>query len=303
MARAGAPAVDQRDGDETPERIVRPGGAPVLVGLIGSGIQASRTPAMHEREGEALGLRYVYLLLDLDRIGMKPDQIGALITAGRNFGFAGFNVTHPCKQIVLPMLDGLSPDAAAIGAVNTIVIRDGRTIGYNTDCSGFAESFRREMGGVRQELVLQLGAGGAGAAVAHALLGLGVSRLAIYDTEPARARALAGQLCERFGAGRAEAAASPQEAISADGIVNTTPVGMAKYPGLPLDAALLRPGHWVADIIYFPEETELLRRARALGCRTMSGAGMALFQAVDAFRLFTSIEPHPDRMRRHFESA
>src|SRR4051812_17168962 len=101
MAQASAPTAGMRD-DAGPQAGAASGG-PVLVGLIGSGIQASRTPVMHEREGEALGLRYIYLLLDLDKIGMKPDQIGELIRAGRNFSFAGFNVTHPCKQIVLPM--------------------------------------------------------------------------------------------------------------------------------------------------------------------------------------------------------
>jgi shikimate dehydrogenase len=276
---------------------------PVLVGLIGSGIQASRTPAMHEREGAELGLRYIYKLIDLDALHLGPEALPELVTAARRMGFAGLNVTYPCKQAVIPLLDELTPDAAALGAVNTVVFRDGRSVGHNTDWWGFAESFKRELADVARKRVVQFGAGGAGAAVAHALLTLGVEQLVIVDTDQERAARLAAELCGRFGAGRAAPVADLAEAVAgADGVVNTTPVGMAKYPGMALPAHLLHQGLWVADIVYFPLETELLRTARALGCRTMGGGGMAVFQAVGAFRLFTGVEPDPERMRRHFQS-
>jgi shikimate dehydrogenase len=110
-------------------------------------------------------------------------------------------------------------------------------------------------------------------------------------------------LSSRFGAGRAIAGADlPGAMANADGLINTTPVGMAKLPGMPLPADLLSPRLWVAEIVYFPLETELLRTAKQLGCRTLSGGGMAVFQAVDAFRLFTGLEPDPERMLRHFAS-
>jgi shikimate dehydrogenase len=273
----------------------------VLVGLIGSGIQSSRTPALHEREGAEQGLAYVYKLVDLDALGLTLDALPELLTAAKRFGFAGLNVTHPAKQAIIPFLDGIAPDARALGAVNTVVFEAGRAVGHNTDWWGFAESFRRELPDVPRARVVQFGAGGAGAAVAHALLTLDVGTLTIVDTELARAEQLAAQLASRFGAERAMAATDVAGAVgAADGIVNTTPVGMAKYPGLPLDGALLRAGLWVADIIYFPIETELLRRARALGSRTMGGGGMAVFQAVGAFRLFTGIEPDAERMAEHF---
>ena len=276
---------------------------PVLVGLIGSGIQASRTPAMHEREGAELGLRYIYKLIDLDALHLGPEALPELVTAARRMGFAGLNVTYPCKQAVIPLLDELTPDAEALGAVNTVVFRDGRSVGDNTDWWGFAESFKRELADVARKRVVQFGAGGAGAAVAHALLTLGVEQLVIVDTDQERAARLAAELCGRFGAGRAAPVADLAEAVAgADGVVNTTPVGMAKYPGMALPAHLLHQGLWVADIVYFPLETELLRTARALGCRTMGGGGMAVFQAVGAFRLFTGVEPDPERMRRHFQS-
>lgn len=272
-----------------------------LVGLIGAGIQASRTPAMHEQEGAAQGLRYLYRLIDLELLSLGVEALPELLLAAERTGFAGLNITHPCKQAIIPLLDELSDDAQALGAVNTVVLRRGRRIGHNTDWFGFAESFRRELADARRQEVVQLGAGGAGAAVAHAALTLGTGRLTIVDVERERAARLAASLERRFGAGRAVAGADLATAMaSADGLINTTPVGMARYPGLPLPAELLRPELWVCEIVYFPLETELLRRARAIGCRTMDGSGMAVFQAVEAFRLFTGIAPDAERMRRCF---
>jgi shikimate dehydrogenase len=273
----------------------------LLLGLIGSGIQASLTPAMHELEGEAQGLRLLYQKIDLDKLGLNADALGELLTAAERMGFDGLNITFPCKQAVIPLLHELSADARELGAVNTVVLRDGRRIGHNTDCLGFAEGFRRGLPGVKRDRVVQLGAGGAGSAVANALLAEGVGQLAITDVDPARAEALAAQLCARFGAGRAARCTDlPAAVAAADGLVNCTPVGMAKLPGLPLDAAMLHACLWVAEIIYFPLETELLRRARALGCPTLAGSGMAVFQAVGSFRLFTGKEPDVARMQAHF---
>lgn len=273
----------------------------LLAGLIGQGIGGSRTPAMHEREGAEHGLRLVYRRIDLDALKLGPEALPDLLRAAEWMGFAGLNITYPCKQAVVPLLDELSPGARALGAVNTVVLKDGRRIGHNTDLTGFAEAFRRGLPGVARDRVVQLGAGGAGSAVAHALLSEGVGRLTIADTDQARAQALANDLRGRFGAGRAEACTDLRASVAAaDGIVNCTPVGMAKLPGTPLPVALLRPALWVAEIVYFPLETELLRAARAIGCRTLDGGGMAVFQAVDAFRLFTGREPDAERMLRHF---
>ena len=273
----------------------------LLAGLIGSGIGASLTPALHEREGAEQGLRSIYRRLDLERLGLGVEALPELLTAAERTGFAGLNITHPCKQAVIPLLHELSDDARALGAVNTVVLRDGKRIGHNTDWSGFAEGFRRGLPDAKLDRVAQIGAGGAGSAVAHAILTLGAARLSVFDTDRARAEAVAGALCARFGEGRAVAGTDlPAAMAEADGVVNCTPVGMAKYPGLPLPAALLRPAHWVAEIVYFPLETELLRAARALGCATLDGGGMAVFQAVGAFRLFTGLEPDAERMLRHF---
>jgi shikimate dehydrogenase len=270
-----------------------------VVGLIGAGIGASLSPALHEREASRLGLRYRYELIDLDDPGRTGAGVGELLRAARGAGFSGLNVTHPCKQAVLEHLDELSPDAAALGAVNTVVFDDGRAIGHNTDASGFAESFARGLSGAALGRVVLIGAGGAGAAVAHAALTLGAGRLAIVDAEPGRARGLARSLGGRFGAERVLAADALADALAeADGLIHATPTGMASRPGTAVPRALLRPGLWVADIVYRPLETELLRDARAAGCRTLDGGGMAVFQAADALRLFTGRTPDRERMLR-----
>ena len=273
----------------------------VLLGLIGQDIQGSRTPEMHMREGEAQGLRLVYRLIDLTKLGLGVEALPELLTAAQRMGFDGLNITHPCKQAVIPYLDELSENARALGAVNTVILRDGKKIGENTDWSGFAEPFRRKMSDVPLNRVVQIGAGGAGAAVAHAALMLGVKELTIVDIDPKRAESVAQNLSSHFGAGRAKAGTDlPGAVAQADGIINATPIGMDAHPGMPLPAELLRPDLWVAEIIYFPLETELLRHARALGARTIDGGGMAVFQAVAAFRHFTGLEPDSDRMLKHF---
>ncbi|MDQ1049935.1 shikimate dehydrogenase [Streptomyces sp. V4I2] len=271
-----------------------------LVGLIGSGIGPSLSPALHEREADRQGLRYVYRLIDIDTLGVPPEAVGDLVRAARELGFDGLNITHPCKQQVIRHLDALAPQAEALGAVNTVVFEeDGRAVGHNTDVTGFAASFARGLPDAPLERVVQLGAGGAGAAVAHAMLTLGAERVTVVDAMPERAAALADSLNRHFGEGRALAATPGRLAellARADGLVHATPTGMAAHPGLPFPAALLHPGLWVAEVVYRPLETELLGTARALGCATLDGGGMAVFQAADAFRLFTGREPDSARM-------
>ncbi|MBV6824165.1 shikimate dehydrogenase [Pseudomonas sp. PD9R] len=275
----------------------------VLAGLIGAGIQASRTPALHEHEGDAQGLRYLYRLIDLDQLQLDSNALPDLLNAAERMNFTGLNITFPCKQAIIPLLDELSPEARGIGAVNTVVLKDGKRIGHNTDCLGFAEGFRRGLEGVAIERVVQMGAGGAGAAVAHALLSEGVRQLNIFDVEISRAQSLADNLNQHFGSGRAVAGHDLALTLAeADGLVNTTPMGMKKLPGMPVPVEMLRAQLWVAEIVYFPLETELLRNARALGCRTLDGGNMAVFQAVKAFELFSGVVPDAQRMLAHFQS-
>jgi shikimate dehydrogenase len=272
----------------------------LLVGLIGAGIQLSLTPAMQEEEARHHGLRLHYQLIDLDLTPGSVAQLPALLTAARIMGFAGLNITYPCKQAVLPLLDELSPEAKAMGAVNTVVNRGGRLVGHNTDGSGWAWGFRRALPDADLRCVVLLGAGGAGSAIAHAVLGLGAAQLRIVDTDHARTEALAAALNAHHGA-RAIAQPDAAQALQgATGLIHATPTGMAKLPGLPIPAALLRPGLWVSEVVYFPIETALLQTARALGCRTVNGGTMAVGQAIGAFELFTGMKADARRMEQHF---
>ncbi|WP_250492046.1 shikimate dehydrogenase [Caballeronia sp. GAWG1-1] len=274
-----------------------------LVGLIGSGIGGSLTPAMHEEEGGKLGLNYVYRRIDLHALALEPSALPDLLDAAERMGFDGLNITYPCKQSVIPLLDDLDPDARALGAVNTVVFRDGKRIGYNTDWSGFARAFERGLPGVPMDRVVQLGAGGAGAAVAHAALTMGARSLTLFDSDDTRAAALASELAARFPDREVKSGGDLRDVLQkANGLIHATPTGMAKLPGLPLPAEFLHKDLWVAEIVYFPLETELLKAARALGCRTVSGGGMAVCQAVDALRIFTGLEPDAERMFAHFQT-
>ncbi|RYF40025.1 MAG: shikimate dehydrogenase [Comamonadaceae bacterium] len=272
----------------------------VLLGLIGAGIQKSLSPALHEEEAGHHGLRLHYQLIDLDQGARAPAQLPALLDAAQALGFAGLNITYPCKQAVLPLLDELSEDAAQMGAVNTVVFAHGRRIGHNTDGSGWRWGFERALPQASLARVVLLGAGGAGSAIAHAVLRMGAQQLHIADIDVARAAALVEQLAPRYGA-RVRAAADVALALAgATGLVHATPTGMDKLPGLPLPGQLLRPDLWVAEVVYFPLETALLRAARARGCAVVDGGTMAVGQAVGAFQLFTGLQADAARMEAHF---
>ncbi|MEV6643716.1 shikimate dehydrogenase [Amycolatopsis sp. NPDC051371] len=273
----------------------------VLTGLIGAGIGPSLSPPLHETEARRLGLDLVYTRIDLDDLGVPATAVGPLLTAAGEAGYRGLNITHPCKQVVLEHLDELSPEAAALAAVNTVVFEDGRAVGHNTDWSGFARGLRTGLPDVELGSVVLLGAGGAGAAVAHGLLTAGAGRVRVFDLDAGRAVELAAALAGRFGAERASAGTDLATAVAAaDGLVHATPTGMAAHPGLPVPAELLRPDLWIAEVVYRPLETELVRAARAAGARVLDGGRMAVFQAAEAFGLFTGTEPDAARMLRHF---
>jgi shikimate dehydrogenase len=268
-----------------------------LSGLVGEGISASRSPWLHEREADAQGVRLVYSLYDLAEAPERDEALPMTLDAAKRMGFAGLNITHPYKQRVIPFLDQLADGARRIGAVNTVAFRDGCAIGYNTDYLGFAEGLRRGLAGASFNQVVQLGAGGAGAATAHALLEHGTSNLHLFDVEKERAEALAAILTSSFRHASIEVVQDLNAALrAADGAVNASPVGMVGHAGSPLPKGALRPSMWVADIVYFPLETELLKEARAIGCRTLDGIAMVVFQAAAAFDIFTGLTADRERM-------
>lgn len=272
-----------------------------LVGLIGRDIGASRSPWLHEREGAAQGLRLLYMLFDFAQRGWDEAELPRLLAALRTVGAVGCNVTYPYKQAVIPHLDDLSPQAAAVGAVNTIVFREGRAIGHNTDVIGFGEALAGGVGDRPYHAVVQVGAGGAGAATAQALMLHGVEQLAIFDVDQERAATLAARLQAQFPDRRVVVGDDLQSALAtANGLVNATPMGMAKLPGLPVPADSLGAHLWVADIVYFPLETALISEGRRRGCRIIDGSAMVVGQAAAAFTLFTQRPADLARMRASF---
>ena len=273
-----------------------------LIGLIGADISSSISPALHEREADRRGLRYLYTLVDLSALGLAAADVGDLVTAAQRLGFRGLNITHPCKQEVLKHLDELSPEAAELGAVNTVVFDRGRSTGHNTDRYGFAAGLARALPGVPVQRVVLIGAGGAGAAVASAMARAGTRELVIVDVDDERARRLAAMLSHHhdLSVETGHTATTPELLAGADGLINATPVGMEGHPGLPVPAEQLPAGSWVADVVYRPLETGLLRAARERGCRTAGGGGMVVFQAAESFRLFSGLVADEEQMNRDF---
>ena len=275
------------------------------IGLVGAGIASSLSPALHEREAAELGLTgYRYELLDLDAQCVPVEDTAQFVRAAVRKGYTGLNITHPCKQLVIPVLDELSDNARLLGAVNTVVVRDGRLIGHNTDHSGFLAALQRGLPGVALDSVLLVGAGGAGSAVAYALAAAGVRELRISDGDPNRAADVCVRVAAAFPAAAIVAAAASDVAAAlrmCRGVVNATPIGMTGHLGTPFDTAALRCDHWVADIVYRPLRTELLTTAIELGCDVLDGGQMLVAQAADTFALLTGITPDASRMRRHLD--
>jgi len=271
----------------------------ILSGLLGAPIAHSAAPAMHERAAEALGLRCHYQLIEVADAGR--DELKVLLEGVRRLGFAGVNVTFPYKEAVVDLLDELSPGAALIGAVNTVVVRGGRLTGYNTDTTGFAQAVTPLVAASSHGAVAVIGAGGVGKAIAFALAGLGVSELRIFDTDHAKAAHLAARL---EGHVRTIVTHSVEDVLrGVAGVVNGSPVGMLPSLGTPIPDNLLHAGVWVADAVYSPLWTPLLTAARAKGATVMTGRELAIYQAADAFELFTGLVPSVAEMGIAFDDV
>ncbi len=274
----------------------------ILVGLIGRNIQGSLSPALFAGAFEAADIDGYYHLMDADRLPGR--RLPHLLDAIKVAGFAGANITYPFKQEIIPLLDAVDPEAAQVGAVNTVAIaRDGRTTGYNFDRHGWRNSFAETLGSgnAQGKTVVQIGAGGAGRAVAFALMDLGAAALVLHDLDKARADALAADVAQHYGQARCRVGGNLERDIAAaDGIVNATQVGMTGFPGNPVPAAALQATQWAADVIYTPVETEFLKAAGAKGLRTLNGGGMCVHQAVEAFALLTGVKPEVAVLHRAF---
>ena len=243
--------------------------------------------------------------MDVDRLPER--RLAKLLDAIKTAGFAGANITYPFKQDVIALLNTVDQEAAQIGAVNTVAIEpDGRTIGYNFDRRGWRNGFEEGLGrdSARGSMVVVVGAGGAGRAVAFALMDLGAGVIVIHDRDGARANALNADLAKHYGASRCRVTTDLERDIAAaQGVVNATQVGMRGFPGNPVPAFALKASHWAADVIYTPIATEFIKAAAAKGARVINGGGMCVHQAAEAFRLFTGIDPDVARMHRAFATA
>jgi|SRR4051794_2087366 len=277
----------------------------ILLGLIGANIMGSLSPALFAHAFEAAGIDGFYHLMDLDRLPGRT--LPQLLDAIKAAGFAGANITYPFKQDIIALLDTVDPTAMQTGAINAVLIApDGHTTGYNFDRPGWRNSFAESLGreSAKAASVVQIGAGGAGHAVACALMDLGIAQLVIHDLDHARANALCENLATHFGAARCRVARDLEREIAdADGIVNATQMGMRGFPGNPVPASALRPSHWCADVIYTPIETDFLKAAAAKGARVLNGSGMCVHTAVEACRLFAGITPDVARLHAAFAKA
>lgn len=272
--------------------------------LIGHGIAASLTPDMHMAEARAQGFAYDYQRFDIATPEFAALSLAQMLDRAQAEGMAGVNVTHPFKIEAASLMDELSDTARLLGAVNTVLFQDGRRIGHNTDYVGFRSALRRGLPMAPISRVLLVGAGGAGGAVALALIDQGCEELVLSDRNPDAAEALA----QRIRVARPRALISciadvdTVAAATLNGVVNATPMGMDSHPGMALNPDVLDPACWVADIVYFPRQTALLQAAAARRLRTMDGSGMAMFQAAAAFHLITGRVASPERMAENFDA-
>ena len=276
-----------------------------LIGLIGANIMGSLSPALFADAFAAAEIDGFYHLIDVERL--RERRLPQLLDAIKIAGFTGTNITYPFKQEIIPLLDTIDPEAAQTGAVNTVAIAaDGRTTGYNFDRRGWRHSFEETFGrsAAQGATVVLVGAGGAGHAVAYALMDLNVGVLVVHDRDVARAHELQADIAKDYGASRCRVTIALEDDIAAaDGVVNATQAGMRGFPGNPVPVSALRERHWAADVIYTPIETEFIKAAAAKGARSLNGGGMCVHQAVEAFRLFVGIEPDIARLHRAFATA
>jgi shikimate dehydrogenase len=277
----------------------------MLLGLIGANIKGSMSPALFADAFAAADIDGYYHLIDADTLPGR--RLPQLFESIKTVGFAGANITYPFKQEIIGLLGAVDREAAQVGAINTVAIApDGRATGYNFDRRGWRNSFAATFGadGAKDATVVQIGAGGAGRAVAYALMDLGVATLILHDLDAVRADALRSEISAYYGTSRCRLARDLERDIAqAEGIVNATQVGMSGFPGNPVPLTALKPQHWAADVIYTPMQTAFLKAAAAKGARTLNGAGMCVYQAAEAFRLFTGVTPDIARLHRAFASA
>lgn len=277
------------------------------IGLIGEHIGTSLSPLIHMTEAKAHDLDgFRYEVIDLAGQSDVATRLGEIISERGAAGFTGFNVTHPHKQQVVEYLDDLTDTARILGAVNNIIQTKNGWTGHNTDHSGFLAGLRTRLplDATRDSAVL-FGAGGAGAAVASALLDFGIQNLYVIDLQHAQLDQLTARLGSTLSDGAQLHVGGPEMADkwvpNAQAVINATPIGMEHIPGTPFDLGLLSGDQWIADVIYRPVETPLLAHARRLGCYTVEGTAMLVEQAAETFEYQTGLAANRERMRENLQ--
>lgn len=273
---------------------------PALTGSLSQGAAGNPTVAMIEAAYAHHGLHWRYVNMEV-----TPAELGAAVRGLRAVGFRGFNCSLPHKVTVIEHLDGLGESAAVMGAVNCVVLRDGKMIGENTDGKGFLESLRTAAD-PRGKRVVLFGAGGAARAIAVELALAGAARIDVVNRSAGRGGELAALLRDRVRVAAEHIPWRGDHAVPADAeiVVNATSIGLYDADArLPLDVDSLRPELVVADVIGNPPRTRLIRAAEARGCRALDGLGMLVNQGAVAIRFWTGVDPDIAVMRRALERA
>lgn len=270
--------------------------------LLGGGISYSLSPALHERAAKRANIDVSYVLLDAEVENLTGVD---MLQYAADMRLVGANVTQPFKEVAFHSVDDLDPVAEAVGAVNTIVYGPNGTQGFNTDVDGFGAELDDGIGDIAGGRVVQFGAGGAGAAAAFATLERDVEQLWIIDLDLSKAARLAERMSRAFPAMQIRSGDRDQVAEAmkaATGVINASTMGAAAHPGTPLPPEHLREGMWVADVLYAPAETALLRDARVRGATTVNGGRMLVHQAACSFQLFHHVQPDISAMWADFQS-
>jgi shikimate dehydrogenase len=274
----------------------------IKIGLIGEGIANSISPFLHEEEARENQIDYSYRLIDTQAPFFAKMPINKLIEYAIDKQFVGLNITYPFKQQVVPYLDSSDKQVAELNSANTILIQDGKLSGYNTDYFGYAEFLKQQFTAEKLDTILLVGAGGAGRSVALALIDHGVRELVLNDISHPAAEELA-ELISVLRPRQKISVHTKQNIPKMDvtGVINATPMGMSKFPGLCVDPTDFPASCWMNDIVYFPLKTLFLKKAEESGHHIFDGSTMAVFQAAHSFYHFTGLAADKSRMMNNFE--
>ncbi|MEK6692287.1 MAG: shikimate dehydrogenase [Nitrospirota bacterium] len=269
-----------------------------IIGIFGYPVEHTLSPYMHNAAFEAMGLDYCYI-----PFRVRPENLKTAINSIKALSLQGVNITIPHKEAIIPYLDELDREAELIGAVNTVLNKEKRLIGYNTDGRGFVRSLRED-GRIdpRGKKIMIIGAGGAARAIAFTLAIEGAGKIFIKDIIEEKAKELSSAISNKISAEAIYIKDLKDRIGDVDILINATPLGMKKEDPLPVLPELLSQGLIVYDIVYNPPETPLLKEAKKRGAKTLGGLGMLLYQGALSFKIWTGQEPPVDVMRKELEN-